>query len=167
MKSNNIFNAERVNALYFDKSAYITQNKLYNSNNQPINRNNLQTSRVFNQNIISSSNNNTKVNTQVIEKVLFPEPYQNSPPHYNNHFEPPPPPPPPSSPAPAPMFDIKNLLPMLMSGKADFLKPIMSLFTGGGAGADVAKIFDIFKSKPKKTEVKEEKSKFEDMIIVE
>lgn len=71
----------------------------------------------------------------------------------------------------SPMFNMGSVLPMLMGGGfGEILKPLMGLL-GGGGGADVTKIFELFKpkQKQKKEEVKEEdfSSKFDDMIIIE
>jgi len=153
MKIGNILNSDRVNALQSSPNAYVpSQTKLQN------------------------------VNTQT-KRVVFPEPYENAEHYYNkSQFTKPTPP------EPSPVehrstnnmnFDIKSLLPMLMSGKMDMLKPLLSMFGGGvGSGVvggmDFAKIFELFKpkSKPKKDEKKETKeedisSKFDDMIIIE
>ena len=115
------------------------------------------------------------VHTNKAQKVVFPEPYENATHYYNrNQFSKPTPPEPPSQPEPHNHmpFDIKSLLPMLMSGKMDVLKPLMSMFGGNlGGGMDLTKIFELFKpkTKPKKEEKKEEdiSSKFDDMIIIE
>ena len=147
-----MLNPERVQALGVEQNAY-TNYKNYNVN---------------------------KVSTQDVSKVIFPEPYENASTHYEkNQFSPPQPPPQPK-PHPHqqsnfPMLDIKSLLPMLMSGKMDILKPLMSMLGGGnnagGAGMDLAKIFELFKpkSKTKQEDKKEEdvSSKFDDMIIIE
>lgn len=156
MRLNNILNAERVNALSVDPNAYIMKTKPKQVEQNP------------------------RVNG--IPKVIFPEPYENAGMHYRkNEFSPPPqePPQPPQHQPQQnmPMFDFKSLLPMLMSGKLDILKPLMSMFGGGNGGGsgvggmDFAKIFELFKpkAKPKKEEKKEEdiSSKFDDMIIIE
>ena len=158
MKWENILNNERINALNFDKNAYVSA---YKTNTKP-------------------------PQTQTIEKVLFPEAYENASQRYNmNNFT-----------RPQmdnkdntnshqqshqpnncfhPMFDMKSILPMLMSGKFnDMLAPIMSMF-GGGSGAgksgmDFAKIFELFKPKSKAKKVEKEEdvsSKFDDFIIIE
>ncbi len=154
MRLKDLLNQERVSALYVEPNAYVPRGQKVENN---------------------------RVNTQEVEKVIFPEPYENVSPHYNKHefYKPAPPEPPKQNqpnPMPAPMFDIKSILPMLMSGKYnDMLKPIMSMLGGGNSGAggmgDIAKIFELFKPKPK-AKVKQEKdedisSKFDDMIIIE
>lgn len=177
MNSNNMFNNERVNTLYADPNAYVmkqTINQQFNQNNTQYqinkfnqNKANQHQSKLVNQNL-------QNVNTQTIEKVLYPEPYQNASPYYNKYEFAPPPKPEPPAPPPQnfnqPMFDIKSLLPMLMSGKMnDMLKPIMSMFGGGnGKGlGDISKVFELFKPKKKETQEEPQKSKFDDMIIIE
>lgn len=126
-----------------------------------------------------------KVSSQEINKVIFPEPYENASQYYNRHdFSKPPPPSTEEhnqcnnhAPLQKPMFDIKSLLPMLMNGSFnDMLKPLISMLggvntgTGSGGIGDISKIFELFKPKPKpKKEEKEEEfsSKFDDMIIIE
>ena len=158
MKLGNILNNERLSALHTDRNAYVS---VYKSDKG-------------------------KTQTQTVEKVLFPQEYENASPHYNmNNF---------SRPQNDnqeniqhnqhsnqsnnsfhTMFDMKSILPMLMSGKFnDMLKPLMSMFGGNGGGTggfDIAKIFELFKpkSKTKKEEKKEEdiSSKFDDFIIIE
>ena len=117
------------------------------------------------------------VNTQEVEKVIFPEPYENAGTHYNKEeFAKPPVQEEPhqhNHQQQSPMFDFKSMLPMLMSGKFnDILKPLMSMFggsAGGGGGlGDIAKIFEIFKPKKKKEKTEEDvSSKFDDLIIIE
>ena len=118
-----------------------------------------------------------------MSKVIFPEPYESLSTHYSkNDFCSPPKEelkhdPPSKHQNNAPMFDIKSLLPMLMSGKFnDILKPLMGMLGNGGGSlsgglGDIAKIFELFKPKPKpkKEEKREEdiSSKFDDMIIIE
>lgn len=160
MRLNQILNKERVQALNVEQNAYINYKSQQNKTNQ--------------------SQNPT---VQNISKVIFPEPYENLNTHYSKSDfclplkEEPKPNPPCKHQNNSPMFDIKSLLPMLLSGKFnDILKPLMGMFgngggsSGGGLG-DVAKIFELFKpkSKPKKEEKKEEdvSSKFDDMIIIE
>ena len=121
---------------------------------------------------------NKKVDTQMATKVIFPEPYQNSIGHYDRKEFKRPEPPKPPEPQPKPMFDIKNLLPMLLSGgfsggnMGDMLKPLLSMFNGGNLG-DLTKIMDLFKfnkgkkKEDKKEEVVEESSKFDDFVIIE
>ena len=128
-------------------------------------------------NIGGGKNNN--VNMQSVEKVIFPEAYENANGYYNkNQFCPPPKPEPEPCkhhPAPPPMFDLKALLPMLMSGKLnDIVNPLISMLGGKSGGMDIAKIFELFKpksgaNKERKKEEKEEdvSSKFDDMIIIE
>ena len=159
MKLGNVLNNERVAALNVDNNAYV---KNFN-----------KTEKV--------SSQTEKVNIQT-EKVVFPEPYENANRYYNrNEFNKPYTEEPVSNNKPQqhnqnqfPMFDIKSILPMLMSGKFnDMLMPLMSLFSGGksGGGMDFAKIFEVFKpkQKPKKEEKKDEdvSSKFDDLIIIE
>ena len=154
MKLGNILNNERVKSLYAEPNAYVCNNEKVNN----------------------------KASIQNASKVVFPEPYENANTHYDKHeFSAPlkeqdnkPNNPPQQN---QPMFDIKSLLPMLMSGKLDILKPLMSMFGGGGLDAmsglgGVSKIFELFKPKPKQK--KEDKpqdedisSKFDDMIIIE
>lgn len=161
MKLGNILNVDRVNALQVDTNAYVAEKNTIHKEN--------------------------KVNTQEIQKVIFPEPYENVNPYYTkNDFGKPPPPPIPENHKcnhnhnniyPKPMFDVKSLLPMLMGGNFnDMLKPLMSMFGGGNSGSsgigDISKIFELFKPKSKsKIEEKKEdediSSKFDDMIIIE
>ena len=124
--------------------------------------------------------NTAEVKAQNIQKVIFPEPYEQAPLRYSkDEFnspikgE--------QKPSKQPInnnsiFDTKSLLPMLLSGKFnDILKPVMSMFgisASGGSFGDIAKIFELFKpkSKAKKEEKKDEEdvsSKFDDMIIIE
>lgn len=110
-----------------------------------------------------------KVETQSATKVIFPEPYQNSIGHYDKtEFKRPDPPKPPPPP-PQPMFDIKTLLPMLLSGgnMGEILKPLLSML--GGGNFDLTKILELFKmnKKPKPTQKVEETSKFDDFIIID
>lgn len=159
MRLSDVLNPDRVRAMNTDPNAYVMKE-------QP-------------------KQQTDTVKAQEVEKVLFPEPYENAR-AYHNHdqFSKPPPP---SQPKPAPsenhphqnkpMFDMQSLLPMLMSGKFnDMLKPLMSMFGGGGNSGgglgDITKIFELFKPKSntKKAEPKEEEdmsSKFDDMIIIE
>ncbi len=147
MRIGNILNNERVSALGKDVNAYAST---YN-------------------------NKSNQVSSQTAKKVIFPEPYDNASTYYNkSEFSKPPIKEPPANsnkPAPAPMFDIKSLLPMLMSGKfGDMLKPFMSMIGGGGGGMDIAKVFELFKTKPKvkkEEESEQVSSKFEDLIIIE
>ena len=162
MRLGNILNQERVRALNGEVNAY---------------------NRVFD---IDKKN---KVNSQSMQKVVFPEPYENARQYYNrnefgtldsecsdqncncskhgNSNK--------NNQANAPMFDMKSLLPMLMSGKFnDMINPFMSMLggsKGGSGGMDFAKIFELFKPKlkSKKEEKKEEdiSSKFDDFIIIE
>lgn len=154
MRLSELLNADRVNALQVERNAYIKD--------------------------IKREIKGDRVTVQTPEKVVFPEPYENARPYYNKteFARPAPPQNPPnqhrSQHSQMSMFDIKSLLPMLMSGKLDMLKPLMSLFGGSGAesqGMDFAKIFELFKpkSKQKKDITKEEdiSSKFDDMIIIE
>lgn len=157
MKLGNILNQERVNSM--------VETNAYNTNYK----------------------NTAK--TQSMEKVVFSEPYENANRYYNkNIFS--------SSPnncnndedckhrsnstcnnssLNSPMFDIKSILPMLMSGKFnDMLTPLISMFggnKGSNSGMDITKIFELFKpkSKQKKEEKKDEEisSKFDDFIIIE
>lgn len=147
MKIGNIFNEDRVQALNCGVNAY---NKVYGSDKQ-------------------------KTKTQSVEKVLFPQGYENASHYYDkNNFE-----------RDRccdiidnergkkdckegsscncdkkhnggmngnlPMFNIQSLLPMLMSGKFnDMIKPLMGLLGGNKTGAgsfDIAKIFEMFKPK--------------------
>lgn len=149
MRLKDLLNQERVSSLYVEPNAYVARD-------------------------VKAQNNNVKA--QEMEKVIFPEAYQNAPPHYNKQeFYKPEPPEPPNQhqpqQLPAPMFDMKSILPMLLSGKFnDMLKPIMSMFGGGGGGlGDMAKIFELFKPKSKSKQEKDEdvSSKFDDMIIIE
>ena len=150
-----LLNQERVSALYVEPNAYVARTEY-----KPKGRN---------------------VMAQEVEKVVFPEPYENVSPRYSKHEFYKPEPPEPSNQnqphqMPMPMFDIKSLLPMLMSGKFnDMLKPMMSLLGGGNSGnggmGDIAKIFELFKpkskSKPKQEKDEDISSKFDDMIIIE
>lgn len=154
MKIGNALNMDRVNALNIEPNAYIAKEPKH----------------------IATGSGASKVNAVNIPKVIFPEPYENARGYYNkSEFAPPPPPqaPPPQPQQSIPMFDIKSLLPMLMSGKLDMLKPLMSMFGGnkGGGFGDIAKIFDIFKPKEKAKKIEKEaeeiSSKFDDMIIIE
>ena len=153
MKLGNIINLDKTRDLPADNNAYVQHAKFVSDKNF--------------------------VRRQSVDKVLFPEAYENASSYYNkNQFSPPPKPeqisPQPQQPQP-PMFDIKSLLPMLMSGKFNnLLTPLMSMFGGKSAGVDIAKIFDLFK--PKTSIKKENKlskdeddvsSKFDDMIIIE
>ena len=102
------------------------------------------------------------VNTQVANKVIFPEPYENANGYYNkSQFCPPPKPEPEQCkhhPVPPPMFDFKALLPMLMSGKLnEIINPLMSILGGKNGGTDIAKIFELFKPKAK---VKKKENKY-------
>ena len=155
MKLGNILNPERIKALNIDSNAYISAFKP------------------------KQKNGNTTI--QSAEKVVFPEPYENANHYYSRHeFAMPP------SSEPhdhqqtqhvsnniQPMFDIKSLLPMLMSGKFnDMLKPLMSMFGGGnsGSGMDITKIFELFKPKSKQNKSTPEEdvsSKFDDFVIIE
>ncbi len=155
MKSNIVFNNERIQALYNDPYAYVMKTFQQGQNNQS-----------------KPQNSSGRVNTQAVEQVLFPEPYQNATPYYNRRqFAPPPPPEPPTQPPHnnPPMLDIKSLLPMLMSGKMnDVLKPLLNILGGGNGLGDISKVFELFKPKKKKENTeKQEKSKFDDMIIIE
>lgn len=158
MRLSELLNADRVNALQVEHNAYVNNFK--------------------------SMPKNDKVQAQTPQKVVFPEPYENASPYYNKTaFDKPCSPEPPpqhnssqnhSQQHNMPMFDIKSLLPMLMSGKLDVLKPLMSLFGGSGGGSqgmDFGKIFELFKPKPKqKKDINKEEdisSKFDDMIIIE
>lgn len=156
MKIGDALNMDRVNALNIEPNAYIAKEPKH----------------------IATGSGASKVNSVNIPKVIFPEPYENARGYYNkSEFVPPSPPQvehasqqhqPSNS-----MFDIKSLLPMLMSGKLDMLKPLMSMFGGnkGGGLGDIAKIFDIFKPKEKtknaEKEAEEISSKFDDMIIID
>jgi len=158
MKLENVLNAERVSSLRIDNNAY---------------------SRTF------KSQSKESVSTNSAEKVLFPQAYENAGQYYNkNEFAKPQPPEPPQNhnhhqnscgAKNSSMFDIKSILPMLMSGKFnDLINPFMSMLGGvgkGGGGMDFAKIFELFKpkSKPKKEEKNEEEisSKFDDFVIIE
>lgn len=159
MKLNDVLNFERVNSLSVERNAYV--------------------------NVSDVEGKGHVVKTQSAEKVIFPEPYENANRYYNrndfnsyninennnkssnnsknlnmqNDFS---------------MFDIKSILPMLMSGKFnDVLKPLMSMFGGGGgsSGIDLAKIFELFKSKSKvkkdNRKKEEDNSKFDNFIIIE
>ena len=141
MKLGNRLNYERVQTLQTERNAYVM--------NMPRKENLAQ--------------------TQSAEKVIFRQPYENANPYYNkNEFCKPIPPEPPKNPPNnnMPMFDIKSILPMLMSGKFDMLKPLLSMFGGGG---EMSKIFELFKpkNKPKKENDEDSLSKFEDYIIIE
>ena len=153
MRLKDLLNQERVNALYVEPNSYVASNQ-----------------------IKRTESHNVKAQA---EKVIFPEPYENASPHYNKQefYKPTPPEPQKQNQShqmPTPMFDMKSILPMLMSGKFnDVLKPLMSMFGGGGGSGlgDVTKIFELFKPKSK-TKTKKEKdedisSKFDDMIIIE
>jgi len=162
MKLNGMLNLDRVNSMRVDPNAYIKQ---------------------------SSNLTDSKAKSQQIEKVLFPQPYQNVSPRYNKQDfykseaveksqEPPQSiQPQQNAPQQSNIMDLKSILPMIMSGKFnDMLKPIMSLLggaNGGGGIGDIAKIFELFKpkqkSKAKKDISKDEdvSSKFDDMIIIE
>ena len=153
MKLGNVLNLDRTRALPTDNNAYVKNSKFVKDD--------------------------TVAQVQSADKVIFPEAYENASGYYNkNQFSPPskaePNNPKPQH-APSPMFDIKSLLPMLMSGKLnDFINPLMSMLGGKSGGMDIAKIFELFKPK---TNVKKEKkvvqeeedvsSKFDDMIIIE
>lgn len=142
MRVENKLNLERVNSLGIEPNAY---------SNNPIRL------------------DAKKVETQSATKVIFPEPYQNSIGHYDKtEFKRPDPPKPPPPP-PQPMFDIKTLLPMLLSGgnMGEILKPLLSML--GGGNLDLTKIMDLFKlnKKSKPTPKTEETSKFDDFIIIE
>ena len=154
MKIGNILNNDRVKALENSSNAYI----------------------------LSESKLKNNASAQNMSKVVFPEPYENAGTHYDKHnFNIPTHETPEQNARPPqqnqPIFDIKSLLPMLMSGKFDMLKPLMSMFGGGGTDANsglgnISKIFELFKpkSKPQKEkDIKEEdiSSKFDDMIIIE
>lgn len=156
MKIGNLLNIDRVNALNIEPNAYIAKQPKH----------------------IAAERGTSKVNVANIPKVIFPEPYENARGYYNkSEFVPPPPPhvehAPQQHQQSNSMFDIKSLLPMLMSGKLDMLKPLMSMFGGGKSSglSDIAKIFDIFKPKEKtknaEKEAEEISSKFDDMIIIE
>jgi len=157
MKLNGMLNLDRVNSMRVDPNAYIKK---------------------------SSNETDSKAKSQQIEKVLFPEPYQNVSPRYNKQdfyksepVEQVEKPTQTQLPQQSNMMDFKSILPMIMSGKFnDMLKPIMSLLggnAGGGGIGDIAKIFELFKpkqkSKVKKDVSKDEdvSSKFDDMIIIE
>lgn len=152
MRVENKLNPERVNSLGIEPNAYPTC---------PVKR-----------------ELNKKVESQMATKVIFPEPYQNSIGHYDTKEFKRPEPPKPPEPPPKPMFDLKNLLPMLFSGgisngnMGEMLKPLLSMFNGGNLG-DLTKIMDLFKfNKGKKKEEKKkedvkENSKFDDFIIIE
>lgn len=110
-------------------------------------------------------------------KVLFPEPYENAQRYYNrDNFCPPQPPPPEPQPCPhnqQPMFDIKSLLPMLMSGKdiGSMLKNFMPML-GNLGGENLSTIFNLFKPKSKQKTVPCEavdvsKSKFDKLDFIE
>lgn len=151
MKIGNILNNDRVNALNCSPNAYVLR-------------------QIKPQDVTSQT-----------QKVVFSEPYENAGHYYNkSQFAKPAPPEPPQVEHRSTNnmnFDIKSLLPMLMSGKMDMLKPLLSMLGGGNnavGSMDFAKIFELFKpkSKPKKDEKKEtkqeeESSKFDDMIIIE
>ena len=153
MRLGDKLNLDRVNSLKEDVNAYVGRSKNINSQ---------------------------KVKTQSAEKIIFPEPYENANSYYNkNNFgcrcdeesncEKPP------VKNNQNMFDVKSILPMLMSGKFnDMLTPLMSLLGGGskgGSGMDFAKIFELFKPKQKAKKVEKEEvdisSKFDDFIIIE
>lgn len=141
MKLGNRLNYERVQTLQTDRNAYVAN--------------------------MSKKENLSQI--QSAEKVIFRQPYENANPYYNkNEFSRPSPPEPPKPQQTnnMPMFDIKSILPMLMSGKLDMLKPLLSMFGGGG---EVSKIFELFKpkNKPKKEKEEDVLSKFEDYIIIE
>lgn len=153
MKLGNILNLDRTRELPMDNNAYVKHGKFVSGE--------------------------SVARAQSVDKVVFPEAYENASGYYNkNQFCPPPKleqnPPRLQQSQPA-MFDIKSLLPMLMSGKLnDLITPLMSMFGGKSGGMDIAKIFDIFK--PKSSTKKEKKvndndeemsSKFDDMIIIE
>lgn len=144
MKSKDIFNYERINALGVEPNAYIMKSDTKKEPQQP--------------------------QMQNIPKVIFPEPYENASPYYNKQeFNPPPPPPSPPQ-QNSPMFDLKSLLPLLtQNNMMDIIKPIISMFSGGG-NADISKIFELFKpkSKQKKVECKVEdsNSKFDDFNVI-
>lgn len=142
MRVENKLNMERVNALGIEPNAY---------SNNPI------------------RHADNKVETQSATKVIFPEPYQNAVGHYGKtEFKRPEPPKPP--PPPQPTFDLKSLLPMLLSGGnfGEMLKPLLSMF--GGGNMDLTKIMDLFKlnkkSKPAKKE-EPETSKFDEFVIID
>lgn len=151
MKLGDVLNNERVSAMRMDKNAYVYK---------------------------PTKNENINIQT---EKVVFPEPYENAGGYYNrnefnrpNHEEHLSNNNQPYNKNQFPSFDIKSLLPMLMSGKFNnLLTPLMSMLGGKGVngGMDFAKIFELIKpkSKPKKEEKKEEdiSSKFDDLIIIE
>lgn len=116
---------------------------------------------------------------QSINKVVFPEAYSNAEKYYdktqfyvpqgseNNAHD--------NKVKQSPMFDIKALIPMLMGGKFnDLIAPLMSMIGGKSKGIDIAKIFELFKTKPSNKNEKQERkesedisSKFDDMIIIE
>ena len=153
MKLGNILNLDRTRTLPIDNNAYVQHNKFANGENV--------------------------VRAQTTDKVVFPEAYENANGYYNkNQFCPPPKPeqnPPRLQQSQPPMFDVKALLPMLMSGKLnDLITPLMSMFGVKSGGMDITKIFELFK--PKSSTKKEKKvndndeevsSKFDDMIIIE
>lgn len=164
MKAGNIFNENRVNSLRVDSNAY------NNGFNGKLGKGDVQ--------------------KQGMEKVVFPQPYENVGQYYDRQsfIGKPQQEAPQDCPKDNPchhgggssMFNLQSILPMLMSGKFnDILKPVMSMFGGGGGGGfDVAKIFELFKPKAKKSSTnKEEKvdgetvvddvSKFDDFIIIE
>ena len=154
MRLKDLLNQERVSALYVEPNAYVERTE-YKSKGR-------------------------NVMAQEVEKVVFPEPYENVSPRYNKHefYKPEPPEPPKQNQPhqmPMPMFDIKSLLPMLMGGKFnDLVNPLMSMLGGKSGGMDIAKIFELFKPKTsvkkEKKSIKEEEdmsSKFDDMIIIE
>lgn len=155
MKLDNMLNVERVSALRVDGNAYINNNK-------------------------SEQN---KVGVSSAEKVIFPQPYENAGNYYNkNNFS--------SNYASQNCneksdceknknfssnrgFNFQSVLPMLMGGQFnDILKPLMSMFGGKTGSMDFAKIFELFKSKPKSKSKtvenkNEELSRFDDFIIIE
>ena len=154
MNLGNKINMERVNTLHNDAKAY------YNP---------------------QIENKDIKAKSMSAQKVVFPEPYENANTYYNRnqfsckHHD--------DEPKHdnhqpihnMPNFDIKSLLPMLLGGNSNnLLTPLISMLGGGKGqegGVDLAKIFELFKPKPKSKpaakEQKEEVSKFDDMIIIE
>jgi hypothetical protein len=156
MRLEDVLNYERVKALGVDSNAYI--------------------------NPFGIKQQNRDVNSQSAQKVVFSQPYENANRYYNMHEFSSPQPPQSVNENKAPnnigntmpsMFDIKSLLPMLMSGKfTDILKPLMSMFAGGGVngGMDIAKIFELFKPKSKQKKSSKEVndvSKFDDFVVIE
>ena len=146
MKLDGLLNPDRVNALRADPHAYVAKTE--------------------------------KVTAQEVPKVIFPQPYENAAPYYSKDqfksYEPPCNEPHAQKPkCNQPMFDIKSLLPMLMSGKMDMLKPLLSMLGGsnGGGLGDIGKIFELLRPKPKPTKAESQTetmpSKFDDMIIIE